>query len=257
MLLLYFPEAHKTTPSNMRSTYFLIEQSELHTFLRELDALHSWARNMAGLSTSITAQVPLEIPAARPGPRFYGIERPRRPDPFAASAWYTPSEDEYHAAPPAPRPQHFQHHQNLNQPFGGMGQGYGGFEYRERGHMGYDFGPPSPGLGRRGASSTGMCRDQSRGEARAKAAWSVPMQSGPHRTPVITRAPNNPHTPQRGAMFVRRPRRARPQRNAENAEVMGDGTEEEEEEEEEYVEQEHQEVDHEGEAPGGDFVPQS
>ena len=248
MLLLYFPEAHKTTPSNMRSTYFLIEQSELHTFLRELDALHSWARNMAGLSTSITAQVPLEIPAARQGPRFYGIERPRRPDPFAASAWYTPSEDEYHAAPPAPRPQHFQHHQNLNQPFGGMGQGYGGFEYRERGHMGYDFGPPSPGLGRRGASSTGMCRDQSRGEARARAAWSVPMQSGPHRTPVITRAPNNPRTPQRGAIFVRRPRRARPQRNAENAEVMSDRTEDEEEEDEEYVEEEHQGIDHEGEA---------
>ncbi|KAH6881669.1 hypothetical protein BKA58DRAFT_6347 [Alternaria rosae] len=231
---MYFPKALKTTSSNMRSTYVLIEQSELHNFLRELDVVHSWAKKMAGLSTLITSPAPLGMPAARSGPRYHAYERPRRPDPFAASAWNTPSEDEYYTTAPAPRPQQFQHNHHLNQHFGGMGQGYGGFEYREPAPMGYTR-PPPRDEGRQGVGLMGMCRDQPGCEARARDVWPVPIRNGPHRTPVITRAPNNPYTPQRGAMFVSRPRRARPQGNAGNAEAMDDETEYREGEE--YVEE--------------------
>ena len=61
--------------------------------------------------------------------------------------------------------------------------------------------------------------------------WQAPLKNGPHRTPVITRVPDNSHTPQRGSMFVRRPQRVRPQRNAENAEAMDDEAEDSEGEE--------------------------
>lgn len=229
----------------MRSTYVLVEQSELHNFIHELEALNSWARKMAGLSTSITAPAPLGTRAVRPRPRHYADGRPTPPDPFDSSAWNTTTSGEYYTVPAAPRPQAFQHHQNLNQPFGGMGQGYGGFEYQEPAPMGYDFHPPPPGLVRGCAGLMGMRGDRLGGEIRERRGASdrpcqAPVKNGPHRTPIITRVPNNSHTPQRGAMYVRRPRRVRPQRNAGNAGTMGDGSEDTEGEG--YVEEEDDQV---------------
>jgi len=223
------------TPPNMRSTYVLIEQSELHHFLHELGVLHSWARNMASLSTSITSPTPLGASVGRPGPRYHADERPMPSDTFASSTWNTASSPEYYTAQPAPKPQAFQHNQNLNQHFGGMGQGYGGFEYRE--HTPMRHARPRPrDAGRQGAGLMGMCRSPPGCEARARGAWQPPIQNGPNRTPAITRTPNNPHRSQRGAMYVRPPRRERPQRNVGNAEVMDD--EAEDSGGEEYVEEE-------------------
>jgi len=217
----------------MRSTYVLIEQSELQNFHRQLDALHAWARNMSGLSTSITTAAPLGMPAVRPEPRYHAVERPRPFDPFASSFWNTSSKDDYNTTPPAPRSQTFQHNQNFNRQFDGSRQGYENVEYREPAPMRHGSRLPPGALGRRGAGSIDVPCARHRASGRP---WQAPVRNGPHRTPVITRVPDNSHTPQRGAMFVRRPRRARPQRNAGNAEAMDD--EAEDSDGEEYVEEE-------------------
>jgi hypothetical protein len=217
----------------MRSTYVLIEQSELHNFLRELDSLRSWARKMAGLSTSITAPAPLGMPGSPPDMLF---------NPFASSP-ITDSSGDAFAPPPAPTPRRYLRNYNPNRVSGNMDQANSDFGYAQPGYLGHQSHPLAKGTGNR--DCVGM-RDVyfdrlaslSRSRAAPPGPWQAPVKNGPHLTPVITRAPNAAHVPQRGVRYVRRPRRVRPERNAGNVEVLGDETEDDE-----YVEEEVDEED--------------
>jgi hypothetical protein len=192
----------------MRSTYVLIEQSELHDFLRELEALHSWARKLAGLSTSISSPAPLGMPAARPDRRPSGDAYSMPLDPFASSP------DTGYSSGPVLFPQ--AHAPRYNE--------------SPRRNLSYGSRPPPHGIGRTNNGDVGaMYAERTSREPhfmeRAGGPWKAPVTGGPHRTPNVTRAPGVAHTPQRGGMYARRRRRVRPERGAENAEVRDDDVE--------------------------------
>jgi hypothetical protein len=192
----------------MRSTYVLVEQSELHDFLHELEALHSWARKMAGLSNSITAPMPLGMPAARPDRGSWGDAPTMLFDPFVSSP-----DTSYSSGPKLfQQSQAPQHNESL------------------RWDLSYGSRPPPYGMGKGSNGDVGgMYSERTRGEphcmARAGGPWKSPVIGGSHRTPNVTREPGVAHTPQRDGTYARRPRRVRPERGAENADVVEDDTE--------------------------------
>ncbi|KAG9193465.1 hypothetical protein G6011_03500 [Alternaria panax] len=212
----------------MSSAYILIEQPELHSFLHDLEALHFWARNMAGLGTSITALAPLAKPAIRSDRNPYA--RPVPLNPFTSSPTTTyPAESSIF--PPSPRSRPSRRDGKPKILFCDMGQGKQEFELFPGENRPPSFGMPDRSGGMQsGVTARQGCKSRGFPQNGRRVSWKAPVQRGPHRTPNITRAPDVAHTPQRGVRFVRRPRRVRPEWDATDA-AMEEETEDTEDEE--------------------------
>lgn len=213
----------------MPSTYVLIEQSELHDFLHDLEGLTFWATKMAGLSTSITAPAPLGIPNVRSD--NWVDAHPMSINPFA-SPTATTHPGESSIFPPSPRPLPSRRSQKLKHDIHGMGQGNRDAEFGGFGRLAHRNDAPEMPIGDY-ERIMGRPKYEPRGRPMTGTGgpWQLPIKGGPHRTPNVTRAPSVPHTPQRGVRYVRRPRRVRPERDAGNEEAFGENPEDTENEE--------------------------
>lgn len=219
--------------SDMPSTYVLIEHSEFHDFLHDLEGLHSWARKMVGLGTSITAPAPLGMRPMRPGRNAWAETGLMGLNPFNS-----PPAPNYYGGlgglDPTSRPQQPRYNQKSKQPFCNHGHGKRNVGLAELNRFAHGAQPPSLGMSE---NEYGGCQ----GRPMERPMWQAPIKGGPHRTPNITRASAVVHTAQRGVRYVRRPRRARPGRDAVNAEASIEDVDDAEDDE--YVVEEDEDAD--------------
>ena len=222
----------------MPSKYVLIEQTELHDFLHDLEALYSWARKMAGLGTPITAPAALGAPVVRSERHPYA--RPMPLYPFASpSATTYPSNSPIF--PPSPQAQPSRRNKKQKHHSYEIGQSNRDVGLAEFGPFPGGTSPPPLRMPGRDGSMWSSHINRQGCEPRERPIWQAPVKYGPHRTPNVTRAPSVPHTPQRGLRYVRRPRRVRAERNAGNAEAIVEDAEDTKDDE--YVVEEDDDAD--------------